>query len=432
MFIDEEVCDALFGHAINTIEQSLVCDGDSKQWILRLGRFQVYGVSDSVMAASMELVTPHRSSTGTVQLTPASRVKVEHVEELITILSDDSDGKSPTVAPPIRSPLLNSTPLDSIERTPTPISHPATNVGQKQFLSVVDSLKRLQASKGAKNAFRSLDYNTLDIQRMQFLPPTFNGDVLFELPLVDMLALQSHAKLMHGMDKHHDGHAWTKTITSHIKNDMSLAFRTSTCVGHLHCENHDCEYTSRIHRTSLVNEMEWDGLTSTTFPVGQPTLVGSSLVSKICKVSLICIAPCGAKIYYVFGTTNMTRACVHLGLHEHPVKVGENQEIKEKMRTLIGEQVERTPKATNSTIVMEATKELVGELLIDPKGTPAKKFDMEELVPVLDKYKYMSSPRIKNDVTMFSYIRRFGIMDGIAMLRGCNHWAYVQGNKFPR
>jgi hypothetical protein len=50
------------------------------------------------MAASTELVTPNRSSTSTVQLTPVTRVKVEHAEELITILSDDSDGNSPVVA----------------------------------------------------------------------------------------------------------------------------------------------------------------------------------------------------------------------------------------------------------------------------------------------------------------------------------------------
>jgi hypothetical protein len=74
---------------------------------------------------------------------------------------------------------------------------------------------------------------------VQFLPPTFNGDVLFELPPVDTSGLQTSAKLMHRMDKRHDGHAWTKTITSHIKSDMSLTFRTSTCVGHLYCENQD-------------------------------------------------------------------------------------------------------------------------------------------------------------------------------------------------
>jgi seryl-tRNA synthetase len=112
------------------------------------------------------------------------------------------------------------------------------------------------------------------------------------------------------------------------------------------------------------------------------------------------------------------------------VKVGEDQEIKERMRKLIEDQVERTPKATNFAIVIEASKELVGELLIDPEGAPVRKYDLEELVPVLEKYKYMSSPSIKNDVTAFRYIRRFGVMDGIAMLRGCSHWAYVQENKF--
>jgi seryl-tRNA synthetase len=117
----------------------------------------------------------------------------------------------------------------------------------------------------------------------------------------------------------------------------------------------------------------------------------------------------------------MTRACLHLGIHEHPVKVGEDQEIKKRTHKLIEEQVERTPKATNSAIVMEASKELVGELLIDLEGAPVRKYDLEELVPILEKCKYMSSPSIKNDVTAFRYIRRYEVMDGIATLRGCSH-----------
>jgi hypothetical protein len=230
MFIDEEVYDAQSGDLIHTIGQSLACDGASKQWLLNAGRYRVYGVSDSVMAASTELVTPHRSSIG-----------------------------------------------------------------------------------------------TLDIQRVKFLPPTFNGDVLFELPPVDT---SGPFHMMHGMDKRHDGHAWTKTVTSNIKSDMSLTFRTSTCIGHLRCENQDCEYTSRIHRTSPVNEREWDGFTVTTIPVGQPIPAGSTLVCKICKVPPICFATCATRIYYVYGAANMTRACQHLGVHEHPVKVGEDQENK--------------------------------------------------------------------------------------------------------
>jgi hypothetical protein len=66
MYVDEEVFDANSEVLIHTIGQSLVCDGDSKHWLLKHGRFRVYGVSDSVMVASTELDTPHRSSTGTV------------------------------------------------------------------------------------------------------------------------------------------------------------------------------------------------------------------------------------------------------------------------------------------------------------------------------------------------------------------------------
>jgi hypothetical protein len=156
---------------------------------------------------------------------------------------------------------------------------------------------------------------------MKFLPSTFNGDVFFELPPVDTLG---PFRMMHGMDKRHDGHAWTKTVTSNIKSDMSLTFRTSTCIGHLRCENQDCKYTSRIHRSSPVNEREWDGFTVTIIPVGQPAPAGSTLVCKIYKVPPIYFATCAARIYYVYGAANMTRACLHLGVHEHPVKVGED------------------------------------------------------------------------------------------------------------
>jgi hypothetical protein len=68
MFIDEEVYDAQSGDLIHTIGQSPACDGPSKQWLLNAGRYRVYGVSDSVMAASTELVTPHRSSLPTAPL----------------------------------------------------------------------------------------------------------------------------------------------------------------------------------------------------------------------------------------------------------------------------------------------------------------------------------------------------------------------------
>jgi hypothetical protein len=42
----------------------------------------------------------------------------------------------------------------------------------------------------------------------------------------------------------------------------------------------------------------------------------------------------------------------------------------------------------------------------------------------------MSSPSIKNNMTTLRYLRRFGVIDSITILRGCSHWPYVQKNMF--
>ena len=73
-----------------------------------------------------------------------------------------------------------------------------------------------------------------------------------------------------------------------------------------------------------MNEREWDGFIVTKNPVGQLAPPGSSLVYKICKIPLVSEAACSTRIYYVPGDSNMTHACLHLGVHEHLVKVGKD------------------------------------------------------------------------------------------------------------
>ena len=93
--------------------------------------------------------------------------------------------------------------------------------------------------------------------------------------------------------------------------------------------------------------------------------------------------------------------------------------------------MEKTPTATNSTIVLEASKELLGELLLCPEGALQKNLVLEKLIPVYDECKHMSSPSIQNEITTFRYLRRFGVMDSITKLCGSSKWAFVQENKFP-
>ena len=63
----------------------------------------------------------------------------------------------------------------------------------------------------------------------------------------------------------------------------------------------------------------------------------------------------------------MTRACVHMGVHSHPVVVGVCRESESTIISLIGDQVERMPSATNSSIAMATSKEFLAKHLLRPE-----------------------------------------------------------------
>ena len=136
-------------------------------------------------------------------------------------------------------------------------------------------------------------------------------------------------------------------------------------------------------------------------------------------------------MYYVLRKQSSTHAFVHLGTHSHPVKDGELRDMRERTRSLIEEQMERTPSATNFSIVMEATKELLEEFLLRPDADSSRVMDFSDLVPVLDKCKYITSPNIRNEVSSFKHFRKFGIIDSITKLRSASKWAFVEESKFP-
>jgi hypothetical protein len=66
----------------------------------------------------------------------------------------------------------------------------------------MDCLRKLRASKESRNALKGLNYDTVRLLRVDFLPPIFNGDVVFELPPIGSSNGNSQAKLMVGMASH--------------------------------------------------------------------------------------------------------------------------------------------------------------------------------------------------------------------------------------
>jgi hypothetical protein len=213
---------------------------------------------------------------------------------------------------------------------------------------------------------------------------------------------------MFGMDKHFDGHAWCRTKTSNITNDLGLTFRFSSCVGHLRCHNEEFDYLNRPNRATDVNETEWEGCTASPFTADADPPTGSSLVCKVCKTPPYCVDICQANMYYVLGKGYMTRACIHMGHHHHPVSQGFCEESKVEIHDFISREVERTPTATNSAIALAASKEFLAKYFLRTGSDPNKVMDLESMKFVMDMYQHLSTPSIRNTVTSFKRIGRGG------------------------
>jgi hypothetical protein len=93
LHIDKDIYDTKSGDLIHIISQSHVWIGDGIHWLLRPRRFRLYGLSESVMAATM--TTPLSLPSCTIQTPFTSKVKVELGLQSVTILSDDSDMSFP-------------------------------------------------------------------------------------------------------------------------------------------------------------------------------------------------------------------------------------------------------------------------------------------------------------------------------------------------
>jgi hypothetical protein len=92
--------------------------------------------------------------------------------------------------------------------------------------------------------------------------------------------------------------------------------------------------------------------------------------------------------------------------------------------------VEQTPKATHSKIVLEASKDLVGEILLRNDSDPHQLLWLEELETVFYRCKELHFPHLQNKVTTFKYLRRnYGLHR--QTLR-CQHLGFCPTKSIPR
>ena len=262
-----------------------------------------------------------------------------------------------------------------------------------------------------------------------FLPPVFNGDVIFELPPCGPSSSASRARNLEGMDKRYDGHPWCKLVTTNIHNSDNLKFHKSYCAGHLVCENSQCEY---LKRASKKNEVEWSGYTVIPFTATRCPPKQSTLVCMVCKMPPTCASACTARIYFAYSDNpNMTRATIHLGHHAHPVARGMYRDSTEVICGLIAEQVAKTPTATNSAITLSASKDFLGHYLFHNGEGEKKMLKPEEMEEVMDRFQYLSSPSIRNVISSFRSNNHGGIINNIMTMKRESKFEFIHDSVFP-
>ena len=435
------------------IEKTVDEGGDC--WYLPVGNFRAYGLLLSLLALSAEIPSRH-SETSTVDMPSCSRdlsaiglldaqpmlpavalcpVKEEDAQPVIDLSSDSED--VPKEVKPHPKPPFHGGSSKSLSIKQTEVETPQTAFGVNSNLahaftpncdSIVDSLKRLSGVHRSRNELSNLNFMATKVQRVNFLPPTYNGDVIFELPPRHR-ATSSGARNLEGMDKRYDGHPWCKVVTTNIHNNDHLKFRNSSCAGYLACVNPTCDY---LKRACIRNESEWSGCATLPFSVGGNPPKDSTLVCKVCKCPPVCVAHCGARIYYVYSEKpDVSRAAIHLGHHGHPVAKGVYRDSASDICALIADEVTKTPSATNSAIALAASKEfLLGYLFHDGIGSK-QMLQGSELDEVMDRFQFLSSPSIRNVISSFRSNNRGGVLNNIMTMKKNSRFEFVHDSVFP-
>jgi hypothetical protein len=168
--------------------------------------------------------------------------------------------------------------------------------------------------------------------------------------------------------------------------------------------------------------------------VGNVAPEKSRLECKVCRLTSVCIALCHARILYVHSTSpKMSRACIHLGVHEHHVSNGTCRESLDMAYQCVANEVIKIPTAKNSAIVMAASKQFLADYLLkSPSNGEGHHLVGESLEVLMNKFSTLASPNFRNFVSGSKRFVRseMGTMNSIMALKDHSGFKYVHGSRF--
>ena len=90
-------------------------------------------------------------------------------------------------------------------------------------LSIVNALKLTKSRRRSKSNLIIIDFDKIDLHNVNYLPSSFDGDVLFATPVI-IGNPSTYDRSMNAMNKMCDNHPWYRTKPINIQNDFGLSF----------------------------------------------------------------------------------------------------------------------------------------------------------------------------------------------------------------
>ena len=127
----------------------------------------------------------------------------------------------------------------------------------------------------------------------------------------------------------------------------------------------------------------------------------------------------------------MSRACIHIGTHMHPVVKGDCRDAMNQICDEIRSQVAKTPTAKVSAIGIAVGKEFLMKGLIDEAGD-GRVLSERELDSIFEKWSALNTSTVDNLIHDAKVsLGGGGYVDSILKLKKGFKYDYIQDSRFP-
>lgn len=209
------------------------------------------------------------------------------------------------------------------------------------------------------------------VRYVDCLPQKYNGDTIFELPLVSSLPKRG-AGLKY-MDRDNDSDRWTclMSTSANICLKELYQFGKVRCSGSITCLNDSCGAYITGHKRNETSWMgKWRG--DHVLKIGE-TLPPTGLACFHCNQAPACVRSCEAILFYMYPLLGveseklrcMSRLALHLGEHSHPPQSFVPREAVIPVEGVIKDCHRVTPIATPARLKIDASESLMSHLALE-------------------------------------------------------------------